>query len=451
MFILTAKLRCSQVRFPKLRQILFKVAWESHRRQILAALPILVKLVKDSVTRFERELYGSSLRCEQLRIVISETISDIGLIASESVEASLLKIAADKDIRVQIVAARAMALWRNSEKREFILENNPSLKIDQALFDTLQYWQNETRVLSLVDSILKERDHEKSQKPEDYIRATIALTVGAAALYDPSDHLSPKLYELVRQLINERNQFVRNRVFSVTLPEVIQRHLLQLRQLLHEQLSEIDLPSSLKRSNATKSNWALPFVAIEQKCQLDTPLIFAVARSLAAAFRSRPNDVIETLNLWSKECKNKRPARINRYDVTSREALLVTVALTYGEIKSDEQPKILSIQQIFERLQNILTEELHPSVRYFVFFAIGRQAYQNFQQIELNLQNLVTKISTEERHKIAEILAEIYLDQRAKLPNGERLVEVNGREYPIWFSSPRPELTGSSGFEGINV
>lgn len=106
-----------EVRFPKQRQMLLKVAWGSHRRQILAALPILVNLVKNSVRRFEQELYGSSVRCDQLRRVISETISDIGLISSDAVEDTLINIAANEDIRVQTVAAQAMALWRDDEKR----------------------------------------------------------------------------------------------------------------------------------------------------------------------------------------------------------------------------------------------------------------------------------------------------------------------------------------------
>ena len=398
-----------EVRFPKQRQMLLKVAWGSHRRQILAALPILVNLVKNSVKRFEQELYGSSVRCDQLRRVISETISDIGLISSDAVEDTLLNIAADEDIRVQAVAAQAMALWRDDEKREFVISDNTNLDIDQQLFETLQRWQNEARIRSLIDAILKEKDEEKSQKPEDYIRATIALTVSYAALYDPPDELSPDLCELLKKLANDQNRLVRDRVFTHTFPRVIPQHLIQLRSILKDMLRNID------------------------------DLVSVVASNLAFAYRFRPNDVLETLELWKTECERTRPERINIAKVTPREALLATVALTYGEIECNQRVGSLTAKQAVEQLQTILSkEESHPRVREAALFAIGRQANRAFEQVESQLQDLVTQITRKERQKVAEILTEIYLEQRAHQTGGERSIEVNKKRYPVWLNSSRP-------------
>lgn len=397
-----------EVRFPKQRQMLLKVAWGSHRRQILAALPILVNLVKNSVRRYERELYGSSVRCDQLRRVISETISDIGLIASDAVEDTLLNIAADEDIRVQAVAAQAMALWRDDEKRKFIVDERTDNHIDQQLFEILQCWQNEARILSLVDAILKERDQKESKEPVDYIRATIALAVGSASLYDPLDELSPELCELVKHLASEQNELVRNRVCTFTLPRVISQHIIQLRGILHDMLRYLD------------------------------DLVLAVANSLAFAYRFRPNDVLETLDLWNSECKRTRPEKVNIAEVTSREALLATVALTYGEIECNQSVGTLTPQQAVQHLETILSEELHPRVREITLFAIGRQAYRAFNQVESHLQRLVSQITQKECQRFSEILTEIYLEQRAKLLGGERTIEVNKKRYSVWLNSPRP-------------
>jgi hypothetical protein len=427
-----------KIKFPKRRQLLFRVAWKSHRRQILSALPILVDLTKNLVKRYE--ISGTSIRRNQFHLVISETISDIGLIDIDAVQDTLISMSADKDIEVQAVAARAMALWRDDKKREFVIESSSSNLIDQKLFDTLQYWQNEASIRSLVNNILKDKDQEKTNNPEDYIRATIALTVGAASLYDPPDDLSPELCELLKQLMSDRNQLVRDRVFLFTLPKVIQQHLLQLRTLLHSQLSEISENSSTSENkdiNSTKGIWGLSFLSVEQKRDLDIPLIFAVAGSLALAYQGRPNDVLETLNLWSVECQDKRPSRINIANVTSREALLSTVAITYGEIECDRRAGLLTTQQVFTKLNNILVEELHPRVREATLFAIGRQAYNNFERVVPQLQDIVSIISKEERHKISEILTEIYLDQRTKLSGGEDFIEVNGKKYPVWINSTR--------------
>lgn len=403
-----------EVRSPKQRQMLLKIAWKSHRRQILDALPVLVNLVKNSVRRYERELYGSSVRCDQLRRVISQTISDIGLIASDAVEDTLLNIAADEDINVQAVAAQAMALWRDDNKRKFIVGEIINHHIDRQLFETLQRWQNGARARSLVDAILNERNQKDSEEPADYIRATIALTVAFAALYDPPDQLSPELLELLKHLITEQNELVRNRVFAFTLPRLICRHIIQLRDILPDMLQYID------------------------------DSVLAVANSLAFAYRFRPNDVLETLTLWNSECKEKRPNRINIAEVTSREALLATVALTYGKIECDQSIGTLTPQQAVQPLITVLLEELHPIVRKSALIAVGLQAERAFEQIEPQLQELVTSIKPKERQDIAEILTEIYLEQRANLPGGEQYIEVNQKRYPVWLNSTRPLTTVES-------
>jgi Bacterial SH3 domain len=401
-----------EIRFPKQRQMLLKVAWKSHRRLILAALPILVNLVKNSVRRYERELYGSSVRCDQLRRVIGETISDIGLIASDAVEDTLLNIAADQDINVQAVAAQAMALWRDDNKREFIVDEITNHHIDRQLFETLQRWQKEARVLSLVNAILDERNQKDSKQPVDYIRATIALTVGYAALYDPADQLSPELLELLKHLITEQNELVRNRVFTFTLPRLISRHIIQLRDILHDMLRYID------------------------------DSVLAVANGLAFAYRFRPNDVLETLTLWNSECKEKRPNRINITEVTSREVLLATVALTYGKIECDKSIGTLTPLVAVQHLKIILLEELHPHIREIALFAIGCQANRAFDQVEPELEDLVSRqITQKERQEVAEILTEIYLEQRFQLLGGEQTIKIDNKKYPVWLNSTRPLTT----------
>lgn len=428
-----------EVRSPQQRQMLLKIAWKSHRRQILAALPVLVNLVKNSVRRYERELYGSPVRCDLLRRVISETISDIGLIASDAVEDTLLNIAADGDINVQAVAAQAMALWRDSEQRKFIIGDNQENYIDRQLFETLQRWQNGARARSLVDAILNERNQKDSEEPADYIRATIALTAAFAALYDSPDQLSPELLELLKNFIGEENEFVRNRVFTFTLPKLIAQHTIQLRDILHDMLRYFD--------NS----------------------VVAVASSLAFAYRFRPDDVLKTLELWNNECQTTRPAKLDiaevtwsdvlqatgvltdpvkirevlqenvlTYKVTSRDVLQATVALTYGEIECDQSIGSLTAREAVQNLANILSTERHPLVREITLLAISNQAKSAFASVESQLQELVTKVKAKERQKIAEIFADLYLEQRANLSGGEQYIEVNQKQYPVWLNSTRP-------------
>jgi len=411
-----------KIRFPNRRQILFKVAWVSHRRQILAALPVLVKLVKNSVRSFKRELYGSSVRCDQIRRVVTQTISDIGLVANqgEAIEAALLDIASDEDINVQLVAARALALRRDRENRKFIIDERSEKEIDEQLFEVLVGWKTELRFSKLVGEILK---HQKNTKDAIYyIQATVALTVGAAALYDRPDKLSPKLCELVKQLASEKNELVRDRFSRYTLPTVVRAHTIQFRDILYDLLLKYGV--SLARSVSESFAFA-----------------YTVAGSLAIAYSDRSDDVLEILNLWTKECIKKRSDKVDISRVTFRDVLITTVVLTYGEIEYDSTIGSLSTQQAFSQLRAILSQELHPFVRQSILFAVGRQSYRSFEHIDQQLQSLVTEITTEERRKVAEILADIYLDQRADLSGGDisiEFTEVKKRKYNVWLNVPRP-------------
>lgn len=401
------------------RRLLLKVSWKSHRRQIINALPVLVNLVKDSVNYFNYELYGTEARRSKLRQVISEAISNIGLFANDSkvVEDILLSLAAAEDIRVQAVAAEALANWRTSEKKDFIqgttneTTGKEQIEPDKKLFETIQRWQNEAQVSSLVNSFLKRADYEKSKEPVDYVRSTIALTVGYASELDPPDQMSEDLLKLLKILISDRNVLVQNRVFSDTLPRIVRRHTEQIRNDLKIFLLEPDFG-----------------------------LIIAISKSLANAYQFRPTVVLSILESWQAEAENSRPQKVPKNKVTSREILLATVAMTYGEIDFSVN------NQIFGDLQKILAEEPHPFVRASAISAVGRQAQKNFRQVEPQLQTLAGQVTKDERQALADILTEIYLEQRFRLAGGDDTIKAKDREsnellekeYSVWLNSQRP-------------
>ncbi|MCA1994486.1 MAG: hypothetical protein LDL41_20930, partial [Coleofasciculus sp. S288] len=167
---------------PQQRRWLFKWAWDSHRQQLRAALPVIAKIIKNSVAERDSdlELYGDKVQRKQLRITISESLSEIGCISYSGIEKTLLQLAADQDMGVQLVAAFAMARWREPDYQ----------KSDAELFETLQRWLDPSSNRPLIrqlNDILKD-DHENGKKaqdskPEDYLSSTVALTVGYASLY----------------------------------------------------------------------------------------------------------------------------------------------------------------------------------------------------------------------------------------------------------------------------
>ncbi len=106
------------------RNKLFKIAWQTHRRQIINALEVLVDIVKESgltkdYTLPEKwDLYGEPIRSEKIRSAITNTFSSIGSISINAVYSSLLRLATDQKFEVRAVAASVIASWYNTGKKE---------------------------------------------------------------------------------------------------------------------------------------------------------------------------------------------------------------------------------------------------------------------------------------------------------------------------------------------
>ncbi|MBO0861578.1 MAG: hypothetical protein J2P21_24435 [Chloracidobacterium sp.] len=384
-----------QGRLPNQRQKLFRVAWNSHRRQILAALPVMVQLARASVRGggVKEELYGSNERRDQLRRAVSDAISDIGLISTQLVEESLLNLAADRDWAVQAVAARAVARWR-----EYKGDGKNDLMIQ-----TLRKWEKDTRSLSLVRSFIEGSESEKKVDPINYIRATVALAVGYAAYYDPPNELSNELYAILKELADDSNRFVRDRFCRFTLPVVVRLHWWQLRHLLWEKILQPDL-------------------------------IDRIAWSLAEARRVNPSGVEWLLNKWAEINEQNKPSQIRSTELSDYEKRLAAIVLTYGWTKYDNKKKM---ENDFESLENILRKEESPLVRRAVALSMSRQIERDFENAAPKLQQLMKHIAAQDRRDIVVTLQDIYFDQRSKLNGGDETVEIGSRYYDTWTDGRR--------------
>lgn len=377
---------------PQQRLKLFEVAWDSYRQRIHTALPVIVKLVKNSAYSgasdqkvygipVGQQLYGfkgNRIRSDQLRRVIGEAISDIGLIDSSAVHDTLLELAADKDIRVQAVAARAMARW-----------HDPDYRRDQELFATIRI---------LHGKKFKKIEPKKGDTPQEYVLATIALTVSHAAKYDAPKELSEELYNWLTKLSDEPSPIILKRFRNQILRMVIPQHLSQLGDMLRK---------------LTRHTYLMP----------------EIVRRLAFAYRVNSEEVLKLLNAWHNECVQTRLQFINEETaIAPRETLLATVVKTYGEIQGDEA---------FGQLQRILLEERHPFVRKEVVNAICTQTHRNFERVEQQLQALIHVFTDKELDHIVNTLSEVYLKQRESLEGSDANREVNESRFPVWMNSER--------------
>jgi hypothetical protein len=382
-------------RWPGLRQSIFRAAWRSHRRQLMSARPVLTVLAAESVggRSDDLELYGSWDRRYQIRRAVAATLTDLGLLSVAAVEPALLQLASDSDVEVQAVAAEAVARWRLYDA-------------DEQLFTLLERWQQDARIRAAVEALLAGRDEKENRGPLVHVRATIALALGHAAQFDAPNQLTPKLVALFEQLGDDSNKFVRKRFAEFTLPRVVALHLDQLRGRLRYMARHV-------------------------------ALTHPIGASLAHAYRTGPAEVAATLDAWHHECERDRPETFHPGRITHRDALLMVLAFTYGELEYDGDGP-LTAEVGFERLKLLLSKERHPKVRTAVVIAITRQAQRRFERVAPELQKLVEEVTPDEREEIVRILTQVYLDQRAELKDGPDEIEVNERRYPVWLDTARP-------------
>jgi hypothetical protein len=398
-----------EIRFPEHRLMLLKVVWKKYQRLIRNVLPVLVNLVKTSARSFSGELYGSDLRRNQLRKVITEAISNIGLISGDSVEDALLELAADNSIEVRAVAARAMALWRENKQNG----ESQNFNSEEMLFNTLQRWQYEKRILSLVANHLTGTSQEQSKRPIDYIRATVAITVGYAALYDSPNYLNNSLHTLLEQLIDDSNQLVRSSLRLYTLPIVISLHFNQLQNLLSD---------------------------TAQKGSID--LIFGISAGVALAYKENSDEVSEILEKWQDPDKYDLLVGKDEQGYSGQQSLLATVALSYGQIQYDNNAHNLNTQRAFKYLDRILDKDKTSQfVRQSVVFAILLLSYRYLEQVDEQLRKFTSKFTTNERKGFIELLCLLYLEQRRELKDGDAEIEIDGQKYQIWIDKEKRPLT----------
>ncbi len=454
------------------RRKLLEIAWESHRRQIIAALPGLVDLVEESVKIDYRqwELYGSFMRCQKLRDVISDTLSEIALIstsATSAVQSALITLARNNNFFVQNVAAKSIGRWRDPN-----VIHNEHIKPNQELFRTLQlfyslaidqekeaqktalkklekpkllknitqqnFGQSIIALLKLDKLISKPSEPEENQesKPESYyieqpklekdkedyiitayIAATVALTIMYAAKYD-NNRISDDLFDWLKELSQSKIFLVHKYYGNYTLYYLTPLYLTQLRNLLQESIQ-----------NHKKDH-----------------LNYAIARSLSHAY-DYPNNRVEVANIleeWHKKSIKIRSSSINVDKITAHDALLKTVALTYGLIDYTLQPSNLQLNHVISRLDGILEQEKHPFVRQGVIQAVYILICKYFHEIESQLQDLLTHIQDDEPDETDEIikaLTIVYLTERENFQGGDQQIKVYNRSYSVWTELKKRPLT----------
>ncbi len=373
---------------------LLKVMWESHRREVLAALEVLVELASKSGDRglSYSEITFSKAHRRALRASVARTLSDIGRISPRAVERHLLRLAASDGVHLQMVAARAMGAWAQHTEMN--------------LFGRLKDWIYGDRVRESIEQLL-ELHNSQSRPSGAYIRITVALTVGYAGLDCPPNQLDDEHLNLFDLLAADKADSVRREFGNLVLLWLTPIHLMQLRTRLTRYAASDAFGES-------------------------------VPRALAEAYRQQPQQVLNLLEAWQTDAVG------GSTDPTERRNLLSVVASTYGLIRyalvdqSAFDGEAPTPAWGFSKSRRLLETEDDQKVRDSALKALTRLSENYFDEIEPEFQALMENLKADESAKIVKLLTELYLRQRESQPGGDDRIRIRDRRYPIWLFSQRP-------------
>ena len=389
-------------RFPGQRTDIIKAAWSTHRRHILAILPVLVKVVNESVNdkASNWEKYGTRQRQMNIRLAIGTTIGDIGLVSIPSIENALIELASQNNSALQRVAAKSLARWREFDR-------------DDKLFDTLDSWLNNRRIQNLLNDFLAKRENQDKIKigsnATSYLKATAVLALSYAANYDSPNHLNIDIIRLIKDIAMDKDNMVRTRI-QEALPRIIHHHVLQLKDFIIEDLMKFD------------------------------DLTECIGLGLSKAYKDYPHDLKTTLFQWLTNCSGSSSESNQRKKFTFRDKVLVTVFETFQTIELTGTSKdIITVDEIYAWLLKFNKTDRRKSVRESLYLTLGKMISLNWKKAEKNLSKFFSAENLDEVHFLVKKFSEIYLDQRQNIQGSRYEFKWHERIFPAWLSfSDRP-------------
>ncbi len=396
--------RTLQIKSNKQRKELIIAVWKTHQRHIIMAFPGLLTQIKNTLRSDERdwEKYGTSERRGLLREVVGNTISDIGLVCFSSVESVFLEMAAQHEISLQIITAKALARWRSSNE-------------DDKLFEVLESWLTGDRVERLVRDLLKRKElsvteRELSGNAAEYIKSSIVMTISYASKYDQPNKLHPKIVALLKEMVTCPYERVQKNLIRA-LPKIIHHHSLQLR------------------------NDLLDFMAHDFLAE-------AIGKGLAKAYSTYPKDIKSTLDFLLNQCVLEHSKENHRLKAAKRDNVLITVltALQHIDFEEVEGGSITS-KYIFDILEKFQKHEKRRIVRNHLVVLGAKVGQVDFDKAFFRMETFFGWLSKDERLLVVDQWVEHYVHQRAKLLGNEYTIELGEKTFPAWDKLEERPLT----------
>ena len=380
-----------QIRGDDGRFQLLQVAWPTHRRQILAALPLLIEQVR---TALAAEGPGSRAG-ERILITVGRALSDLGRLSVRAVSSSLLALVAEDHEAAHALVASIVVRWR-------------WFGLDEALFELLQSWRTDPSVHAFVH-----RANARAPSTAIIGRAMAAVVVHAA-LVDPPNDLHPKLVDLLLAYARSRDHTIVERLLrSEAFGLLFVVHLRQMRELVPELVERLGVEYALHHHLAR-----------------------GVGRGLALAHGYAPQQVKALVEQWLDESANVRPSQVRVGVVPRREAFIGMAVRSLGFIRGFGAPG-LTLEAAMHQCGAVLHREAHPFCRQSALVAVGGMARRNLAATGRFLTSVVGNLGADERDTLIELMVYLHCLERSQQPDGDSWVTVHVGSYvfqcPIWY------------------
>jgi hypothetical protein len=396
------------------RATLIELALKGHRRHLIGAIEALGVLVMHSFhnTGSNFELFGAAERRRRIRDVVVESLSEVSFRTFDSVEAVLLKIAADPDPQLQAITAQVLVRWMT-------FDPGKQHQTQEWLMDILNQWEETSarEIIRQMISLLVNQEIPDGYNEVKAIRSTIVLTSGYLLQQYPPGKLPKRPLKVLRDMSRNADEQLIKR-FSVILPAVVSIHL-QVQGELFDWLKELT-----------------------QRVQFILP----VAASLAYTHTLRPEIVHTILERLQQEFAPLTGKGIDENEQENRKIGRAMVAYGYQFIAELYHGKKqiaakYPVGSIITFLNNLRLAEAEPFVRSALLSAIYAYTlhYLDDPQVQTVLIEVLKNLTDENEQKVFIMLfLDVYTSQRKKLPGGEIDLRVNGEKMPVWIDTARP-------------
>lgn len=380
------------------RSRLLALAWRTHRRLIVSALPFLSELVIESQDLSVRDgdIFITDQYCAKIRDVISESFSEIGLLSFEELEQVMLQLAAHSGLHSQIVVAKAISRWK--------------LSGDEHIYKVLERWQSFAQVRAWMRFYTRQSADAVLDGSFSYLQATIILTLYYTAAYETNNVLPEKIIQLLRRFIRSADPLIIERL----------QYVLEGMLVMH--------PTAMAK-------------LARSEFLLFSHFIDAVSLGLAGAYNNGLQiEVKKILEEWMEYCANNvvQPYDFKKFVHTDR--ILSAVILTLRNIDYTDNTGAISLQYAHNILEKYRKSEHNKIIRELLLLTIIDLIEVNFHLTESISINFVSNIDRNELSYISGVFKDKYLKQREYLEGGNYKIKLDGRVFETWINqAERPE------------